>query len=94
MTGTVTKATVTLNQISHTYIHDVNVLLVGPGGQNVLLMSHVGGALGVTNINLGFDDAAAGSLPANSQVVAGTYRPTNGGGTVAFTGSAPAAPPA
>ncbi len=89
MAGVISKATVTLNNLSHTYIHDVSVLLVGPGGRTALLMSHVGGTFGVTNIALTFDDTASASLPPSSRVVAGTYKPTNGGGTVAFPSPAP-----
>jgi subtilisin-like proprotein convertase family protein len=89
MAGTVTKVTLNLKQLSHTYIHDVNVLLVGPNGQNTLVFSHVGGTLGVTNITLNFDDASGASLPASSQVVSGTFKPTNGGGSVTFPSPAP-----
>jgi subtilisin-like proprotein convertase family protein len=90
MAGVVSKATVALTGVSHTYVHDVNVVLVGPGGQTALLMAHVGSTLGVTNINLTFDDAAASSLPTTSRVLAGTFKPTNGGGTLAFPSPAPA----
>jgi subtilisin-like proprotein convertase family protein len=92
MSGNVSKVTISLKQLSHTYVHDVNVMLAGPAGQKTLIMSHVGGTLGVTNITLNFDDAAAASLPASSQVVSGTFKPTNGGGTVTFPSPAPAAP--
>jgi subtilisin-like proprotein convertase family protein len=92
MAGTVSKATLSLKQLSHTYIHDVDVLLVGPAGQSTLVFAHIGGTLGVTNITLNFDDAASASLPASSQVVSGTFKPTNGGGTVSFPAPAPAGP--
>ena len=58
-----TKATVTLNGLTHTFPHDINVLLVSPAGSNVLLMSHTGGGHAVTNITLTFDDTAANALP-------------------------------
>jgi subtilisin-like proprotein convertase family protein len=90
--GTVTKVTVTLNNFNHTFPDDVDVLLVGPGGQSVILMSDAGGALDVTNVNLTFDDAAAAMLPDSTQIVSGTYRPTNFLAGDTFVAPAPAGP--
>src|SRR5690242_234333 len=61
--GTVTKATVTLNNITHTFTADMDVLLVSPGGAKITLLSDVGGSSGVTNVTLTFDDTVAASLP-------------------------------
>ncbi|QUV81077.1 S8 family serine peptidase [Chloracidobacterium sp. D] len=77
LTGVVTKVTVTLNGFTHTFPDDVDVLLVGPGGQQCILMSDAGGAAGVSSVNLTFDDAAAVSLPDSTLITSGTYRPTN-----------------
>src|SRR5947208_12074991 len=76
MTGVVSKVTVTLNQLTHTYPDDLDMLLVGPGGQGVLLMSDVGGGFGVNNVTLTLDDAGVGSLPDSGQIVTGIYKPT------------------
>ncbi|HET7434970.1 MAG TPA: Calx-beta domain-containing protein [Thermoanaerobaculia bacterium] len=76
LTGTVTKVTATLNGYSHTYPSDVDVLLVGPGGQTVVLMSDVAPGDDAVNVNLTFDDAASGPMP-SSVPVTGTYQPTN-----------------
>ena len=86
VTGAVTKVTVKLNHFSHTYPDDVDVLLVGPTGQSVLLMSDAGGSAEVNNIGLTFDDAAADSLPDSTQIVSGTYKPTNFGTGDTFPG--------
>ncbi|HET7290920.1 MAG TPA: Calx-beta domain-containing protein, partial [Vicinamibacteria bacterium] len=74
-TGTVAKVTVTLANFNHTYPGDVDVLLVGPAGQKVMLLSDVGSSNGVAGVTLVLDDAgpALGSGP----IVSGTYRPTN-----------------
>jgi subtilisin-like proprotein convertase family protein len=56
---------VTLDGLSHSYPDDLDVLLVGPGGQKVLLMSDVGGAAAVTDVTLTFDDEAAQHLLEN-----------------------------
>ncbi|WP_353957823.1 hypothetical protein [Peribacillus sp. NJ4] len=45
LTGTIAEVTVTLNNMSHTFPADLDILLVGPQGQNVLLMSDAGGEL-------------------------------------------------
>ena len=69
--------TVTLSGISHTFPGDIDVLLVAPGEQSVVLMSDAGGSFDLSGTTLTFDDDAGASLPANGQIAAGTYRPTN-----------------
>ena len=94
MAGTVSNLTVTLRNFSQTWGSDVDVLLVGPAGQKVVLMSDVGSGP-VNNVTLILSDAATTALPA-SGLVSGTNRPTNltdaspGGDN--FPAPAPAAP--
>jgi subtilisin-like proprotein convertase family protein len=89
----VTRLTVTLSNLVHTFPSDLDLLLVGPGGQKVMLMSDAGGSTGVNGVNLTFDDAAADLLPSTNALTSGTYRPTNYGSTNDVLGSpAPAAP--
>jgi subtilisin-like proprotein convertase family protein len=89
ITGTVSKVTVDLFNFNHTFPGDVDVLLVGPGGQKLLLMSDVGGGTDAVNVNLTFDDAAAAI---GAAVVSGTFRPTNSGAGDLFPAPAPAGP--
>lgn len=77
VTGAVSKVTVTLAGLNHTYPDDLDILLVGPNGQNVLLMSDTGDGNDLVNVTLSFDDAAVNSLPDASQITSGTYKPTN-----------------
>jgi subtilisin-like proprotein convertase family protein len=104
----VVHVSATLSGFSHTFPADVDILLVGPQGQNVMLMSDVprddpfcGNA--VTGLALTFDDAAAGPIPPNVTLASGTYQPTNndtffpacapvGGDTDSFSAPAPGAP--
>ena len=66
---------VILRSLSHTWSDDIDVLLQSPTGQNVVLMSDVGGANPITNVTYTFrDGAAAMGTAANAT---GTYRPTN-----------------
>lgn len=92
--GTITKVTVTIYGLTHDRQNDLDILLVGPLGQKVLLMSDVGGGVSVANVNLTFDDAAAVFLPTGAvPITTGTYRPTDSGSTSdAFSAPAPAAP--
>ena len=94
LTGTVLKVTATLTGYSHGFSDDVDVLLVGPAGQKVLLMSDAGGGGAPSNINLTFDDAAATAVPDGAPIVSGTFRPANYEGTAsdAFAAPAPAGP--
>jgi subtilisin-like proprotein convertase family protein len=68
---------VTLSGLSHTWPDDLDILLVGPGGQNAMLMSDAGGSLDVNNVNLKFDDEAPASLPDSAQITSGSFKPTN-----------------
>ncbi len=83
ITGVVDKVTVTLTGLSHGNSNDVDVLLVGPEGQAVVLMDAAGyGANLQSPITLTFDDAAAQTLPQlenDPPLVSGTYQPANYG---------------
>ena len=83
--GVVTKVQVVLSGFSHTFAADVDVLLVGPGGQTCVLMADVSG--NPSDVTLTFDD---GGATLSSASVSGTYRPTNNGGF--FSSPAPGGP--
>jgi len=91
VTGPVTGVTVNLYDMNHTYPDDLDILLVGPLGQTVMLMSDCGAGIDIVNVNLTFDDAAAGTLPDSAGIVSGTYQPTNYG-TETMPPPAPADP--
>ncbi len=86
----VTDVNVRLIGMNHTWPDDIDILLVGPEGQNLIIMSDVGGSADLVNVDLTFDDAAAGLLPDESLIASGTYRPTNIGGSDTFPAPAPA----
>jgi len=77
LAGLVTKATVTLSKLAHTWPNDIDTLLVSPTGQKSYLMAKCGGSLTITNVDLTFDDAAASTLPYSNRIVSGTNRPTS-----------------
>jgi subtilisin-like proprotein convertase family protein len=70
-------ASVVLHGVSHTRSNDIDVVLQSPSGQNVILMSDVGGANAI-NATYTFIDWAPfmSSTTANPT---GTYRPSNAG---------------
>lgn len=76
LSGPVTDLNVTLTGLTHTFINDVGALLLGPGGQSVVLFDGVGGSTGVSSVTLVFDDQASQNLPSGA-IVSGTYKPTN-----------------
>ncbi len=93
LVGSVLKVTVSLQGLSHAGPDDLDILLVAPNGQNVLLMSDSGGSSTINNVNLTFDSAAAPALPDASQIVSGTFQPSNyGAATDTFNSPAPIGP--
>ena len=73
------KVSVTLSNLAHTWPDDLDILLVGPRGQKVMLMSDAVGdsAYGFNNLTLTFDDNASLALPQFGPITSGTYRPTD-----------------
>jgi glucose/arabinose dehydrogenase len=92
MPGTISKVIVTLNGLSHTYPDDIDILLVGPDGQTVLLMSDAGGEFDVDQVPLTFDSETSASLPDSDPISSGTYRPTDYESGDWFSASAPVGP--
>ncbi len=92
VSGLVTKVTVSLNDMNHTFPSDVDVLLVGPGGQKFIILSDVIGGTDWVGINYTLDDAAASLVPSSGTPVSGTFKPTNYGTGDLFPPPAPAAP--
>jgi uncharacterized repeat protein (TIGR01451 family) len=90
--GTIIKVVATLNNINHPFPRDIDILLVGPQGQKVMLMSDVGAGFALNNVTLSFDDKAAATLPETSQIVSGIYRPINYAGVGTADSFAPPAP--
>ena len=88
-TGAVEKVTVTLSGLTHGFVNAVAVLLVGPNGQAVVLMSASGGNSSANGLTLTFDNSG-GTLPQNSALSSGTFAPANyAGAGLSFSGPAP-----
>lgn len=79
LSGSVSRVTVTLTNLNFGFPRDVDILLVGPNGQSVILMSDArdDGTGHIINKTFTFDDAALLPLPSDSTLTSGTYKPTN-----------------
>ncbi len=79
VSGRVLSLRVLLNDVSHGYPDDLDVLLVSPAGRVCALMSDVGRSYDLVHVKLVIDDAAPGPLPDSDQtpITSGTYQPTN-----------------
>lgn len=82
---------VRLNTCNHTYAADLDVLLVGPDGQTVMLMSDAGGSTDLVNVNVTFRDGAS-ALSESGAISSFTYAPTNFQGTDLMAPNAPPPP--
>jgi len=83
--GTIIDVNATISGFSHGWANDVDILLVGPHGQSTVLLADAGGASDPADVELTFDDAAAGEVPI--PIVSGTFKPTN---LINFEGGSPA----
>jgi subtilisin-like proprotein convertase family protein len=77
LTGNSNKITATITNLTHTFVADIDILLAGPTGQTVILMSDVGGLNSVTSQSITFDDSAVSSLSCTTAPATGTFKPTN-----------------
>lgn len=75
--GPVTSVTVDIFGFTHDSPADIDMLLAGPAGKSVMLMSDVGGDLPIGLTFLTFDDNAAGEISATESLGTGTFKPTN-----------------
>ena len=93
VTGFVSDVAVTFSNMNHTYPHDVAILLVGPGGEDVALMVNAANnaLVGMVNQTLILDQTASNALPPSGEIVSGTYRPADYTPAYSFS-NAPAGP--
>jgi hypothetical protein len=99
MIGKVAKVTAQLSGVTQpnngqNWATDFDIQMVGPLGQNVMLVSDAGGQHRFNNVTLTFDDAASSSVSRNNTIASGTYKPTNyTGDTDSFPAPAPSTSP-
>lgn len=92
LSGAISKVTVTLANVNHTFPDDLDILLVSPTGQAVVLMSDAGGSTDIVNATLTFDDIGV-PVPDATAITAGTYSLADYGGVQdPFPSPAPSGP--
>jgi len=77
LSGTISKVTLNLTGLNHTFPEDVGMLLVGPGGQKFVILDGVIGGSPWVNINYTLTDTAAGLVPKPGTPVSGSFKPTS-----------------
>jgi hypothetical protein len=97
LVGKITKVTARLNSVSQNSssddASDLDIEMMGPLGQNVMLMSDAGGTHHLVNDTLTFDDAATSFLSHFGTINSGTFKPTDyTGDSDAFPAPAPLSP--
>ncbi len=93
LAGSVTGVAVNLENFSHQFPDDVDVLLVAPNGRRIVLMSDAGGGVPAHNLSLTFTDSAASALPDGAPPDSGIYKPTNYDDADTFPAPAPQGAP-
>lgn len=77
VTAAVHQVKVTLRSLNHDYPDDIDILLVGPGGQAAVLMSDAGLDSPIIDATITFDDVLGQPLPDAGTIASGTYAPFN-----------------
>lgn len=91
LTGIIQNVTVSINNLAFTDYGTLGLMLAGPNGKNVELMSFASesfqGSRNTTGspLNLVLDDAAANAIPLTSGLTSGTFRPASY--AISFSGS-------
>jgi subtilisin-like proprotein convertase family protein len=92
MPGLIISVSVSVLGLNHSFPADIDILLVGPGGDKVILMSDAGGSFPIDEANVTFADGFP-PVPNSAQIVTATYSAANWGLTADFFPSpAPAGP--
>jgi subtilisin-like proprotein convertase family protein len=74
--GSITEVNVTFQGFQHGWTNDVYAYLVGPHGQQAILMNYTGGAGTNGSITLTFDDEATSALSTTGNLATGSYQPS------------------
>ena len=72
-----TQVTVDVLDVGHGNPNDMDLMLVSPTGENLVVMSDSGGFEPVTGVDLTLSDRAGGEIPRLERLTSGTYRPTD-----------------
>ena len=68
---------------------NLDVMLVGPGGQAFILMANAGGMSQASPVTINFTDTAGQVIPDNGPLATADFEPTSWGAVAAFPAPAP-----
>lgn len=71
------RVEVHLENVSHAFTEDIDALLVGPGGQTLVVMSDAGGGESILDVDLDLDDLAPAPLAEDDPLESGAFRPAD-----------------
>lgn len=91
-TGTITDLNVRLDGVSHSYPDDLDLVLVGPDGTNVMLVSDACLSTDLNQVDFRVDDAAAAVFPDGAACFSGTFTPSDYGVPEDLPAPAPVGP--
>lgn len=77
VSGTITKVTATVSNMTHFYPTEIDILLVGPSGDAVMLMSDAGWGAPINGVTIRYTDSAATAPPRIGQITSGDCLPSN-----------------
>ena len=90
--GVIGSMRVTLYDLAANVPDNLDVLLVGPGGQKFILMADAGGNSPNVSATLNFTDTAGQVIPDNGPILTADYEPTSWTAVANFPPPAPAGP--
>ena len=93
--GVITDVDLDITGLYHQHPEDLDILLEGPNGETVMLMSDVCGSFDLTDFHWRWSDEAAAEMPTGGTANvcnAVNHRPTNEGAADLITGAPPGAP--
>ena len=77
LSGSITNVSVTINNLTHSWVHDMSLLLVAPSGESLLLQSGTADNQSATNLTYTISDAGSTQFSSSSLWMNnGTYKPT------------------
>jgi len=89
--GVTAFVSLSLGDLSHTHLGDIQMILADPTGQTLEIMDRVGGSSDVFACNLIFSDTGAAGFGSSQPACGGNYLPGNGDNS-SLPGPAPGGP--
>ena len=90
--ASIAAVVVSVHGFSHTFPDDVDMLLIAPGGQTLLMQSDAGSSADAVTVRYAVSDTAPVPIPDGTVILPTYYRPANFGSGDTFPAPAPPGP--